>query len=273
MMKKWVSYQKSHRELTLSGDMGVCLGGGGALGFAHVGVLQALEEHGIYPAFLSGTSMGAIIGTIYAAGFTPDDMLQLIRQDKLYKITKLMTFRRGFPHSGFSTHSMLRSLIREMIPHNSFEQLERKMHICVTNLTTGEWEIKDSGKDLDKWVAASASIPGVFEAVRHRNAFYVDGGILNNLPTNALMSKCNTVFAVDVMPLAKPDELKRPTDSITASVRAMLHQNSLPGRELCHHLIEPRSIDSFHEFSFESFQRIYEMGYEATMEYLSSHPV
>lgn len=270
MMKKWVSYHKAADGVAPNPGVGLCLGGGAALGFAHVGVLQALEEHGISPAFVSGTSMGAIIGTIYAAGFTPDDMLQLIRQDKLYKITKLMTFRRGFPHSGFSTHSMLRALIRELIPHNSFEQLERKVHICVTNLSTGEWEVKDSGKDLDKWVAASASIPGVFEAVRHRNEFFVDGGVLNNLPVQALVSKCDTIFAVDVMPFTKPEELKRPTDSITAAVRAMLHQNSLSGGALAHHLITPRSIDSFHEFSFESFQRIYEIGYEATNAYLSA---
>ena len=72
--------------------LGICLSGGGALGFAHVGVLQSLEEHGIQPTHVVGSSMGSIIGCLYAAGYTPAEMLQMIKDDKLYKITKLMTF-------------------------------------------------------------------------------------------------------------------------------------------------------------------------------------
>ena len=61
---------------TRNESTGLCLSGGGALGFAHIGVLQSLEDHGIYPDYIAGTSMGAIIGTFYAAGFTPQEMLQ-----------------------------------------------------------------------------------------------------------------------------------------------------------------------------------------------------
>ena len=68
--------------------IGICLGGGGALGFAHIGVLQSLEDHGVFPQCISGSSMGAIIGTLYAIGFSPAEMLQLIKDDKHYKVTK-----------------------------------------------------------------------------------------------------------------------------------------------------------------------------------------
>ena len=114
--------------------LGLCLSGGGALGFAHIGVLKSLEEHGIFPTHIVGSSMGCIIGTLYAAGFSPDDMLLMIKEDKLYKITKLMTFRPSFLKSGLSSHNILQSLIRELIPHNSFENLKEKLHICVVNL-------------------------------------------------------------------------------------------------------------------------------------------
>ena len=63
-------------------DLGLCLSGGGALGFAHIGVLQSLEDHGIFPDQLVGASMGAIVGVLYAAGFSPAEMLQMINSIK-----------------------------------------------------------------------------------------------------------------------------------------------------------------------------------------------
>lgn len=253
-------------------EIGICLSGGAALGLAHIGVLQALEEQGIYPTQIAGSSMGAIVGAIYAAGFSPDEMLQLIKDDKLYKITKLMTFRPTFLKSGLSTHTILRSLIRELIPHNSFDGLKKKMHVCVTNLCTAEWEIIDSGDKLDEWVAASASIPGLFESIKLNNTFYVDGGLLNNLPAQGVEKYCKNIIGVDVIPHRVPVDLKKPTDSVAYSVRAVQHQNSKVGRELCQFLIEPNAIDEFNEFSFDSYQDIYQYGYKATVDYIMQNP-
>ena len=166
--------------------------------------------------------MGAIIGTFYAAGYSPADMLQLIKDDKLYKITKLMTFRPSFLRSGLSTHNMLRSLVKELIPHNSFEQLNKRMQICVVNLNNAEWEIVDSGNELDKWLAASASIPGLFETVKSDDTFYVDGGLLNNVPSQKLAKVCSTIIGVDVIPHLVPTELKKPIDTLAFAVRAIV---------------------------------------------------
>lgn len=253
-------------------SIGLCLSGGGALGFAHIGAIQALEDHGIYPEHIVGSSMGAIIGTFYAAGYSPAEMLQLIKDDKLYKVTKLMTFRPTFLKSGLSNHSILRSLIHELIPHNSFEGLKKRMHICVVNLNSAEWEIKSEGNELDKWLSASASIPGVFEAIRSEEVFYVDGGLLNNVPAQGLEEYCQTIVGVDVIPHIAPTELNKPIDTLASSVRAMQHQNSREGRELCRFLIEPRAIEKFHEFSFDAYQEIYQYGYSATTKYIVENP-
>lgn len=253
-------------------SIGLCLSGGGALGFAHIGAIQALEDHGIYPEHIVGSSMGAIIGTFYAAGYSPAEMLQLIKDDKLYKVTKLMTFRPTFLKSGLSNHSILRSLIHELIPHNGFEGLKKRMHICVVNLNSAEWEIKSEGNELDKWLSASASIPGVFEAIRSEEVFYVDGGLLNNLPAQGLEEYCQTIVGVDVIPHIAPTELNKPIDTLASSVRAMQHQNSREGRELCRFLIEPRAIEKFHEFSFDAYQEIYQYGYSATTKYIVENP-
>ena len=253
-------------------ELGICLSGGGALGLAHIGVLQSLEDHGISPTVIAGSSMGAIIGTFYAAGFSPADMLQLIKDDKLYKITKLMTFRPTFLRSGLSTHHMLRSLVKEMIPHNSFEKLGKKMHICVVNLNNADWEIIDSGSELDKWLAASASIPGLFETIKNDENFYVDGGLLNNMPAQGIAQKCKTIIGVDVIPHLVPTELNKPIDTLAFAVRAMQHQNSKAGRALCQYLIEPQAIEKYHEFSFDAYQEIYQYGYEATTKYIVDCP-
>ncbi len=257
---------------TSRNELGVCLSGGGALGLAHIGVLQSLEEHGIFPTQIVGSSMGAIIGTFYAAGFSPAEMLQLIKDDKLYKVTKLMTFRPTFLKSGISTHTLLHSLIRELIPHNSFEGLKKKMHVCVVNLNTAQWEIMDSGDKLDKWVAASASIPGLFESMKLNDAFYVDGGLLNNMPAQGIEKFCKTIIGVDVIPHRLPLDLKKPTDNLAYSVRAVQHQNSKVGRDLCQFLIEPNAIDEFNEFSFDAYMDIYQHGYKTATDYILENP-
>ena len=252
--------------------IGLCLSGGGALGIAHIGVIQSLEENGIYPACIAGSSMGAIIGTLYAAGYSPTDMLQMIKEDKLYKITKLMTFRPSFLKSGLSTHELLRSLIKELIPHNSFDRLKKKLFVCVVNLTNAEWEIIHSGNELDKWVSASASIPGVFETIKQGQTYYVDGGLLNNMPAQGIEEFCHTIIGVDVIPHKVPLELNKPIDTLAFSLRAITHQNSKEGRDLCRYLIEPNAIEEYHEFSFDAYEAIYRHGYNAANKYIHENP-
>ena len=253
-------------------SLGICLSGGGALGFAHIGVLQSLEDHGIFPTHISGSSMGAIVGTLYAAGFSPKEMLQLVKDDKLYKVTTLMTFRPTFLKSGLSTHTMLRSLIRELIPHNSFELLNKKMFICVVNLNEARWKVVSSGNELDKWVAASASIPGLFETINTGGEYYVDGGLLNNMPAQPLGEFCQNIIGVDVIPHKIPLELNKPIDTLAFSVRAMQHQNSKAGRSLCKFIIEPQAIEEFHEFSFDAYHAIYQYGYSAATKFIVENP-
>jgi len=257
---------------TLIKPLGICLSGGGALGFAHIGVLQALEENQIFPQCISGSSMGAIVGTLYAAGYSPAEMMQLIKEDRLYRVTKLLNFTPTFWKSGWSDHSTVRTLIKELVPHNSFESLQKRLHVCVANLNTAQWEIKNSGLDLDVWVSASASIPGVFEAIQLGNTFYVDGGLFNNLPAQPIRSECENIIGVDVLPHQIPTKLNRPSDAVTYSIRATQKVNSMEGRSLCQHIIEPMALKKFHEFSFDSYEKIYQQGYEDALKYIRKFP-
>lgn len=252
--------------------VGLCLSGGGALGFAHIGALQALLEAGIEPQVVSGSSIGAIVGALYAAGIYPPEMMKILEADRLYRVTKIMTFKPTFWKSGWSDHSTVLSLIREVVPHNCFEKLQRKLFVCVSNLNTAQWEIVNSGHDLNAWVSASSGIPGVFEAYEHNGNFYVDGGLLNNLPAQPLKEICDRIIGIDVLPYKAPSRLKMPIDAIAHSIRAVQSLNSAEGRSLCWHIIEPQVIKRFHEFRFDAYKNIYKQGYKDAMEYIRQHP-
>jgi NTE family protein len=252
--------------------LGLCLSGGGAIGFAHIGVLQALLENGIVPDVVSGSSMGAIVGTLYAAGYSPAEMMQIIKDDRLYLVSTLMTFKPKFWKSGFSSHSTVNKLLMEAIPHNSFEQLQHPLYLCVTNLTTMEWEIKSEGKNLADWVSASAGIPGVFEALNVDGTIYVDGGVLNNLPAQPLKPICRAIIGVDVLPFIPITNMKRPIDVMTSTIRGIQKVNSAEGRSLCDHIIDAQAVKRYHEFRFDAYQRIYRSGYKDAVEYIKKHP-
>ena len=252
--------------------VGICLSGGGALGFAHIGVLQALEDHHIFPDALSGSSMGSIIGSLYAAGYTPAQMLQFIKDDKLYKITNIMNFQPAFWKAGLSNHDSILSLLNEFIPNNSFDKLEKEIFVCVSNLSTAKWEIISKSEKLDIWIAASCSIPGIFNAIKINNMMYVDGGLLNNVPSQPLREKCEFVIGSDVIPHLVTKKTLKSRDTLVKSIRTAQHQSSLPGRELCDFLIEPEAIEKFNEFNFDAYQSIYQYGYRATIQYITKNP-
>lgn len=259
-------------EAEIRKPLGLCLSGGGAIGIAHIGVLQALIDNGIEPEVVSGSSMGAIVGTLYAAGYTPAEMMKMIQDDRLYLVSKLMTFKPTFWKSGFSTHGTVQKLIHETIPTDSFKSLKRKMFICVTNLNTMEWEVKSSGKNLATWVSASASIPGIFETQVVEGVHYVDGGVLNNLPAQPIKPICRAVIGVDVLPYSAPIELKRPIEVMAYTLRGIQKVNSKEGRANCDYVIDCQAVKKFHEFKYDAYQRIYKQGYKDGMEFIKNHP-
>jgi NTE family protein len=251
----------------------LCLSGGGALGFAHIGALQALEENQIYPTHVAGASMGAIIAAFYANGYKPEEILKMIKDYKMYKLSHIFSFTPMLHKRGLASHDMLRKLIRLKISHNSFEGLQKKLSVCVSNLNNSKWEIKNNGNDLDKWVAASASIPGVFETINLENTIYTDGGVLNNMPAQPFKKYYKRTIGVDVIAYKYLDdkEMTGIVNSAITSIRAMQHQASHEGRNLCRFLIEPKAIRKYHEFNFENYLEIFKTGYDAANEYIKEN--
>ena len=109
--------------------IGLALSGGGARGIAHIGVLQALEEQGIFPEVISGASAGAIVGALYAAGKTPEEIMEFVRKASFFKM-----FKVAIPFSGLTKLTYLRDKLAESIPEDRFEALEKKLFVAIANL-------------------------------------------------------------------------------------------------------------------------------------------
>ena len=256
----------------LTNEFGLVLSGGGALGFAHIGAIKALEEYGIEPKYVAGTSMGAIIGVMYAAGYSADEIMQIVKEDRLYKVGRLITMQSALRNSGMSTHKTLLRELAELIPHNSFDSLERKFMVCVTSVETGEAVYRHNGGDLKEYVAASAAIPGMFEPIMIDSVRYIDGGIVDNLPVSQLLTLNPYLFiiGVDVLPFVENFEAKSSMDMLLWMSRLFQSKNMDPNRAKCDWLIQCFALNEYHGFEFKRYKEIYQYGYDAMKAKLQS---
>jgi len=253
-------------------QVGICLSGGGALGFAHIGVLEALQESGIYPQIISGTSMGAVVGAFYAAGYTPHELLDIIQHEKLYKTDKILRFRLEKNKTGFSDHVSLCNVLKKYIPDDNYDRLPKPFYSCAANLSTGEVEYTSHGGNLSKHVAASASIPGIFEAVKIDSCYYVDGGVLNNLPAQPIRSLCKMEISVVISPFTPYPQIKNLSDVLHDVLKVMSRNNSRAGRDMSDFVINVNIYPRLDMFSFKNYKDIYFAGYRIGKEYIAQHP-
>lgn len=178
--------------------LGFALGAGGSRGVAHIGFLQAMEEHGIRPDFISGSSMGAVVGGIYCAGISPEAMHRAVKDLKLHDIASLnpVPLRKN----GLMKMKKARKLISSLIGEKTFEDLRIPFTCVATDLLQGESVVLSEGSVIDAMLA-SGSIPGVFTPAKiGEYTMLSDGGILERVPTEAVREMgADIVVAVDVL--------------------------------------------------------------------------
>jgi NTE family protein len=254
--------------------IGICLSGGGALGFAHIGALQALEEVGIKPNYVSGTSMGSIIGVLYAAGYSPAEILQLIEKEKVYKIYNILKLDVT-GKTGLAQSAKLRKILHNCIPYNTFDSLEKFFAVCCTDIKNGRASIFSSGNHLKEYVIASSSIPYIFKTVKIEGVEYVDGGIINNFPVEPLIeAQCDMIIGVSVVNFT-PFTHEAGKLELLPLVFAIVDESINKERyKQCHHFIAVKGMNTIenHIFSFKNWKYIYQCGYESMREYLLEHP-
>ncbi len=179
----WDAYRTLPRKRDLK--IGLALSGGGARGLAHIGVLKVFEEEDIPVDAIAGNSVGALIGALYAAGVSPvemEEMSQEIGWPDLTDFTRWSLFRLFLTEQKLSTRNM-ESYLKKHMGNRRFDQLKIPFACSATDLQTGERVVFREGP-VAFAARASATIPGLFEPVQFRHRFLVDGGLVNNIPTD-----------------------------------------------------------------------------------------
>lgn len=169
------------------------LGGGGARGFAHIGVIKVLEAKGIVPDIIVGTSVGSLVGALYAAGYGAADL-----ERAALGIEESMIGDWAFPDRGLLKGEALQNFVNSAVQQRPLEKLNRTLAVVVTDLNSGEQIVLRSG-NTGAAVRASSSVPGLFQPVTINGHDYVDGGLVSPVPVRVAKTLgADVVIAVDV---------------------------------------------------------------------------
>jgi NTE family protein len=198
----------------------VAFGGGGARGLAHIHVIEALDELGIRPVAIAGTSIGAIMGVAVASGMTGKHIhdyarsiltrrAEVIARMWSARPEKLSQMMGGFKLTQFDIERVLHAFLPHQVP-KTFEELEIALQVTATDYFGHRAKVFSEG-ELRPAIAASAALPAVFSPVVRDGRTYIDGGMYNPLPFDLLQGKADIVIAVDVVGAPQEVEGRRPT--------------------------------------------------------------
>ena len=204
----------------------LALGGGAARGFAHVGVIKALESQGIHPDIIVGTSAGSLVGALYAAGISGFELqrLALAMEDGAMSDWSL-------PDRGIIKGEALQNYVNAALGNRPIEKLNKTLAIVATDLQSGEAVVFRTG-NTGMAVRASSSVPGLFQPVRINGREYVDGGLVSPVPVNVARSLgADVVIAVDISSKPKFGKTASSLDVLLQTFNIMsyaLAQHELP---------------------------------------------
>lgn len=246
-------------------NIGVVLSGGGVRGVAHLGVLKALSEAGVKFCRITGTSAGAIVGSLFAEGHDPFDIFQVFLK------TKLLRFMRpALGAGGLLSLQNTTALFKEYLPHNSFEGLKIPMTITTTNFSTGKLAYFSSG-ELIPVIQASSSIPGVFKPVIINDEMHVDGGVLNNFPVEPLLDNCDFIIGSSCNHVPFVKRITTFRRMIQRATLLAINADMKEKRGFCDVLIEPESMGATHIFDIGRAEEVYWLAYETTLQTLKTN--
>jgi NTE family protein len=244
-------------------NIGIVLSGGGARGFAHLGVLQALNEAGIFPDIISGTSAGALAGVLYCDGNSPKKILKIMKTN-----SRLDYMRPTLPRDGLLQISGITKLLETNLRAKKFEDLKIPLIVTATDLNHGKAVYFSKG-ELITTVIASSSIPVLFRPVIINKIYYVDGGVLDNLPIKPIENKCHRIIGSFVNPAGYEESI---SGLIKIAVRTfMLDQTKeAEGKAARFDLfIAPDELKNFGFLETDKADEMFKVGYMVTCEKLN----
>ena len=203
----------------------LALGGGAARGFAHIGVIKALESHGIVPDIVVGTSAGSLVGALYAAGYGGFDL-----QRTALQLDDTIIADWSLPDRGFIKGEALQNFVNQAVQNRTMEKLNKPLAVVATDLQSGESVVFRTG-NTGMAVRASSSVPGVFQPVSISGREYVDGGLVSPVPVRAARAMgADIVIAVYISNNPRFGKTKDSVDVMLQSFAIM--GQSIAGYEL-----------------------------------------
>ncbi|HEX3435460.1 MAG TPA: patatin-like phospholipase family protein [Pseudacidobacterium sp.] len=271
--------------------IGVVLNGGGALGLAHIGALQWMEEHHIPVDIVTGTSMGGLVGGAYATGRTPEEIRELVqgidwnqilsdstpfrdlsyrRKEDHTQFPTTLAFgvgRRIYSQGGFRSGQQVQLFLDKIaLPYSevtNFDDLPIPFGCVATDLVSGRVHVFRSGS-LSLALRATMSIPGVFAPVRAGDAIFADGGLLDNLPVDVAKEMgADVTIAIYLQSASlKPTERLSTFGALGRSLSVMIAANELRGMEQADVLVSI-PLQNFSSLDYDRSSELIKRGYEA----------
>ncbi len=252
------------QEVLYNKDIGLVLSGGGVRGMAHIGVIKALKEFNITPTSVSGSSVGALVGALYANGNTIEEMLLFFKETPLFRYNFFTISKSGFIDTDryfdiFSTY----------FPVDTFEALQHRLYVVATNLEKGEEAFFSSG-ELIMPLLASAALPPVFSPVELDGQLYADGGIMNNFPLEPMENTVDFIIGsnVSIAGTARKADLKNSfqlTGRVTGLMIYALNRQKLAA---CNLLFEVKEVETIGVLDRKGIEKAFTIGYGHAMRIL-----
>ncbi len=208
----------------------LALGGGAARGFAHIGVIKALEAQGIVPDMVVGTSAGSVVGALYASGMSGFDLQSLalgMEEDMLSDWT--------LPNRGVIKGEALQDFINQKVKNIPIQKMAKPLGVVATDLQSGEKVLFRQG-NTGIAVRASSAVPGVFQPVEISGRDYVDGGLTSPVPAQSARAMgANFVIAVDISNVSRREK-------ISGTLDVLLQTFAIMGHAISHHELEDADV-------------------------------
>ena len=239
---KWIEPRKPYR-------LGLALSGGGAKGLAYVGVFKFLEERGIRPDVIVGTSAGAIAAVLWADGHTSDEIREMFAGREFSEFARVQV-----PTTGLFDSRGVSEFLKRNLRAKTFEELRIPTIVMATDLDNGCGHRFSSGPIVEA-VRASCSIPIIFSPVVIDGVHYVDGGLFN------IRDSCEMVIGVNVNPYTARKYSKNIYSIGERSFHYMFRANTVEDRRLCDLLIETEEFGHYKLFDLKNIDHIARVGY------------
>jgi NTE family protein len=242
--------------------IGLVLSGGGTRGFAHLGVIHALNEAGIFPDVISGTSAGAIVGVLYADGHTSKEILKMLNTG-----SRLDYMRPALPREGLLQINGIIKILKTSLRAKTFKELKIPLFVSATDLNNGKAVYFSEGDLLDP-VIASASIPVLFQPIKINDISYVDGGVLDNLPIRPIENKCKILIGSFVNPVGYMEKISGLINIAERTFMLSMSKEIIEKSKKFYLFVAPLELRKFKILDPEKAHELFAIGYNATREKL-----